>query len=188
VLKRLPVGGKQTIRVGLRGPGGAPAQDPKFDVKVIAPGQNEAAAQAKTPVPDPDGGFSVPYDPAAPGEYTVKLSATGHDKDGKPVKGEASAHFLAYPEASDEMLRKAADHATLRAIATAGGGQFHRLEDLPAFLRELKAQKLELAKPKPRFLPDWRRDHSHGFLPGWLVLFAVLLGGEWGLRRLWGMV
>jgi hypothetical protein len=188
VLKRLPVGGKQTIRVGLRGPGGAPAQDPKFEVRVIAPGQNEAAAQAKTPVPDPDGGFSVPYDPAAPGEYTVKLSATGHDKDGKPVKGEASARFLAYPEATDEMLVKAANHAELRAIATAGGGQFHRLEDLPAFLRELKEKKIDMAKPKPRFLPDWRRDHSHGFLPGWLALFAVLLGGEWGLRRLWGMV
>ena len=37
-------------------------------------------------------------------------------------------------------------------------------------------------------LPDWRRDRSRGFLPGWLVLFAVLLGGEWFLRRTWGMV
>ena len=28
--KRLPVGGKQPVRVGLRAPGGAPAKDPQF--------------------------------------------------------------------------------------------------------------------------------------------------------------
>jgi hypothetical protein len=153
-LKRLPVGGKQTIRVGLRTPGGAPAKEPQFTVKVIAPGQDEAAAQQRTAVPDPDGGFKVAYDPAVPGEYTVKVSAVGKDKDDKEVKGEASARFLAYPEASDEMLAKAANHDLLRKIAAAGGGQFHRLEELP----------------------------------GWLALFALLLGGEWALRRLWGMV
>lgn len=63
-----------------------------------------------------------------------------------------------------------------------------RLEDLPGFLKDLKAQPLEAVKPKPKYLPDWRRDHSRGFLQGWLVVFAVLLGLEWGLRRLWGLV
>ena len=46
----------------------------------------------------------------------------------------------------------------------------------------------ETVKPKPKYLPDWRRDRSKGFLPGWLILFAVLLGTEWALRRMWGMV
>lgn len=188
MVKRLPVGGKQTVRVGLRSPGGAPAKDPQFAVKILAPGEAEASAQPRTVVPDPDGGFQVPYSPTAPGEYTVKVSAVGKDKDGKEVKGEASARFLAYPEASDEMLRKAADHDTLRKIAAAGGGQFHRLDELPAFLKELAAQPLETVKPKPKYLPDWRRDRSRGFLPGWLILFALLLGGEWALRRMWGMV
>jgi hypothetical protein len=186
--KRLPVGGKQTVRVGLRSPGGAPAKDPQFTVKVLAPGQDETAAQPRTVVPDPDGGFQVTYNPTAPGEYTVKVAAVGKDKDGKEVKGEASARFQAYPEASDEMLRKAADHDMLRKIASAGGGQFHRLDELPAFLKELAAQPLETVKPKPKYLPDWRRDRSKGFLPGWLVLFALLLGGEWALRRMWGLV
>ena len=86
------------------------------------------------------------------------------------------------------MLRTAADPDFLKAVATAGGGRFHRLEELPAFLRELKSQPPDAAKPKPRYLPDWRRDHSHGFLTVWLVVFTTLLGAEWGLRRLWGMV
>ena len=41
---------------------------------------------------------------------------------------------------------------------------------------------------RPKFLPDWRRNHSKGFLTLWLVVFTGLLGAEWGLRRLWGMV
>ncbi|OWK45038.1 Threonine dehydrogenase [Fimbriiglobus ruber] len=187
-LRRLPLGGKNTIRVGLRQSGGAAAHDPKFDVKVIAPGESEEAARPRTVVPDPDGGFKLTYDPTAAGEYVVKVTATGKDGTGKDVKGEASARFLAYPEASDEMLRKAANPETLKRIATAGGGQFYRLEDLPTFLKDLKAQPLEAVKPRPRYIPDWRRDHSKGFLPGWLVVFVTLLGTEWALRRLWGMV
>src|SRR5207244_1734561 len=41
---------------------------------------------------------------------------------------------------------------------------------------------------RPKFLPDWRRNHSKGFLTLWLVVFTGLPGAEWGLRRLWGMV
>ena len=187
-LRRLPVGGKQSIRVGLRTAGGVPAKDPKFELKVIPPGTDEAAAKTLTPIPDPDGGFKVPYDPAVAGEFNVKLVATGKDAEGKDVKGEATARFLAYDEASDEMLKKAADHDFLQKLAAAGGGKFQRLEDLPAFLKELKAEKIETVKPKPKFRPDWRRAHSEGFLPFWLMLFVLLLGTEWGLRRWWGLV
>ena len=62
-------------------------------------------------------------------------------------------------------------------------GQFHssKLTDhVPVLTRGLRK--------KPKYLPDWRRNHSKGFLPAWLVLFTVLLGTEWGLRRYWGMV
>ncbi|MFO0848450.1 MAG: carboxypeptidase-like regulatory domain-containing protein [Gemmataceae bacterium] len=186
--RRGPVGTKQGIRVGLRAPGGVPVPNPKFTVKVVAPGETPEMARQYQPVTDADGGYRVPYDPAAPGEYTVTLSASGTDAAGKEVKGDATARFLVYAEASDELLRKAADHDALRRIATAGGGKFHRLEDLPRFLQELAAQPLDTMRPKPKYLPDWRRDHSGGFLPAWLVLFAALLGAEWGLRRVWGLV
>lgn len=187
-LRRLPIRGKQTIRVGLRGPGGAPARDPKFVVKVIAPGENEATTPERAALPDPDGAFKLTYDPALSGEYQVKVTATGRGPKDEEVQGEATARFLAYPEVSDEMVRKSADHEFLQRLATAGGGTFHRLEDLPSVLKEIKAQPVETVKPRPKYLPDWRRDHSKGFLPGWLVAFAALLGTEWALRRLWGMV
>lgn len=186
--RRGPVGTKQGVRVGLRAAGGAPVPNPKFTVKIVAPGETPETAQPRAVVPDAEGGYRVPYDPTAPGEYTVTLSATGLDASGKEVAGDATARFLVYAEASDELLRKAADHDVLRRIAAAGGGRFHRLEDLPRFLQELAAQPLDVMRPKPKYLPDWRRDHSRGFLPGWLVLFAALLGAEWGLRRVWGLV
>jgi len=108
--------------------------------------------------------------------------------DGKPQKYRGTARFIAFPDISDEMLRVGAAPDFMEKLAAASGGKALRLEDLPDFLKELKGQTLESWKPKPRYVPDWRRNHSHGFLPGWLVVFVTLLGLEWGLRRLWGMV
>ena len=187
-LPRLPVGGKQMIRVGLRSPGGAPAKDPKLTVKVIPPGGTEETTSPMEAELDPDRGYVVPFSPTLEGEYTVKLVASGKDKDGQEVKGDASARFLAFAEVSDEKARKAANHDMLKRIATVGGGQFHRLEALPKFLKDLRDEPLITEKPRAKYYPDWRRDHSKGFLPGWLILFVALLGTEWGLRRLWGLV
>lgn len=186
--RELPAGSEQTVRVGLRGQGGAEIKDANFQVKVIAPGQNAGQGETKPSVADPNGGAKVAFNALVAGEYTVTVAATGKDNQGAEIKGEASARFFAYPDVSDEMLRTAADHEFLKSLAGAGGGQFLRLDDLPQFFRSIIDQKLPTTKPKPRFFPDWRRDHSKGFLPGWLILFVVIVGLEWGLRRLWGMV
>ena len=128
--------GTQTIRVGLRQPGGADAIDPQFEVKVIAPGENEVTVPNRTPVNDPEGGYRLVYDPALPGEYVVKVSAKGKDGKGVEVKGEAQARFFASPETSEEMLRTAADFDFMQKMAAAGGGKALRLDDLPQFLKD----------------------------------------------------
>jgi hypothetical protein len=186
--RELPAGSEQTVRVGLRGPGGAELKDAAFTVKVTQPGQTADAAETKPAVADPAGGAKVAFNATTAGEYTVTVAATGKDATGADIKGEASARFFAYPDVSDEMLRTAADHEFLKSLASAGGGQHYRLDDLPQYFRGLVGQPLENAKPKPKYVPDWRRNHSKGFLPGWLVLFVALVGVEWGLRRWWGMV
>jgi hypothetical protein len=76
----------------------------------------------------------------------------------------------------------------MKRLSQAYGGKALRLEDLPQALRELKQHTFAWTRPKPRYYPDWRRDHSQGFLPLWLFLFTLFLLGEWGLRRLWGLV
>lgn len=186
--RRLAVGAKQTVRVGIRGPDGADLTDAEYDVRILAPGDNEATAPRRPVIAQAGGGARLPYEPSTAGEYVVVVKAKGRDATGKDYSGEAQARFLAYPEVSDEMLHTSADADMMARIAQASGGRALRLDDLPAFLKELKAQAMDAVKPKPRYLPDWRRNHSQGFLPGWLILFVMLLAVEWGLRRLWGLV
>ena len=185
---RVAVGNKQGIKIGLRGPNGGAVTDAKFEVKVFGPNETEATAKAQAVVIDPTGGNKVNYLPTGPGEYTVKLVASGKTTDGKEAKGEASAKFLSYAEVSEEMVRTAADPEFLEKLATSGGGRAYRLDDLAGYLKDLKGQPLAAVKPKPRYLPSWEPKWDHRFLPTWLVAFAVLLGLEWGLRRWWGMV
>jgi hypothetical protein len=193
--RRLPIAGDQEVRVGLKTAAGGDDPNAKLTVKVLAPGEDEAKATPQRTVRDKDG-EKVLFKPRVAGEYVVVVSAPvigpdGKpvlDAEGKPVEHRGMARFIAYPEVSEEMLKVACDADFLRKISDASGGKALRLEDLPAFLKELKGQPLELARPKPRYYPDWRRNHSKGFLPAWLALFVALLGTEWGLRRLWGMV
>ena len=189
--RRLAVGGDQTIRVGVKSALGGEEPNPELEVKVLPPGStDEEKAPRQTLLRDAKGA-KVLFRPPLPGEYTVVVTAPLKDKDGNVVPGQklrGTARFLAYPEVSDEMLNVAADHRFLERLSSAGGGKALRLEDLSAYLRELKGQSLDVLKPKPRYYPDWRRNHSKGFLPAWLVLFVALLGVEWGLRRYWGMV
>jgi hypothetical protein len=91
------------------------------------------------------------------------------------------------------MTRRAADHEFLRKLAAAGGGDFHRVEDLPRFLEKLQHDPLARAKPKMRRWPDWsdaQRDPRapSPFRIGFFALFVGIVSGEWLLRRRWGLV
>jgi len=193
--RRLAVGSDQTIWVGLKSPQGGDDPNAELEVKILPPGQDkpedEAKASKQTVLKSTKDGKpanKVLFKPTAPGEYTVVVNATAKGPDGQPQKYRGTARFIAFPDVSDEMLRVGSDPSFMEKVATASGGKALRLEDLPDFLKDLKSQKIDTLKPKPRYLPDWRRNHSKGFLPSWLVLFVLLLGAEWGLRRYWGLV
>ena len=201
--RRLAVGGDQTIWVGLKSPAGGDDPNAELEVKILPPGQDKPEDEDKAPrqtvlktTKDGKPATKVLFKPTVAGEYNVVVTSLMKGPDGKPMLGpdgkpqkyRGTARFIAFPDVSDEMLRVSADPQFMEKLALASGGKALRLEDLPDFLKELKGQKLDTLKPKPRYLPDWRRNHSKGFLSGWLVLFVTFLGVEWGLRRLWGMV
>jgi hypothetical protein len=201
--RQLNVGGEQTLRLGVKTPGGADDPNAELTLKVVPLPDGKAEpdpaeldrARPETVVRDKDGA-KVLYRPRVRGEYFAVLTSPKKDAEGKPIRGEdgkpellrATAKFIAIPDTSDEMLRTNADPESMERLAVPTDGKALRLEDLPSFLRDLKSEPLASAKPKPRYYPDWRRNHSKGFLPLWLVVFTLLLGTEWGLRRLWGMV
>lgn len=183
--RRLPVRGDLGFSVGVRSRGGVDLKDGSYTVEVVGPDG------VKTPVPtartaSDDRGTFVKTD--VPGEYLISVHGKAKDpSSGEVIDGEASAHFIVYDE-DIEMMRRAADHDFLKKLATAGGGDFHRVEELPAFLRRMQSENLARHKPKLLLRPDWRTTGRSSFLMIFFVLFVMTLSLEWLLRRRWGMV
>jgi hypothetical protein len=182
--RRLPARGDLGFRVGVRSKGGVDLKDAKYTVEVVGPGGE------RTPVPvshdgSEDRGTFAKTD--VPGEYRIVVRGEANDPStGEAVSGEASARVIVYDE-DLEMARRAADHDFLKKLAAAGGGQFHRVEELPAFLRQLMSQPLARERPKLDLVPDWRTTKRSPFFMGFFALFVAVLTGEWVLRRRWGL-
>jgi uncharacterized membrane protein len=181
--RRLAAGGKQGFVTGLRGKTGVEVADARFEVKVVGPDG------AEVPVPVAKSGEvqrGTFWKTDKPGEYRIVARGQGTDADGSAVTGEANARFLVYQD-DTEMLRQAADHEFLAKVAAAGSGKGMRADDLPRFLQELKATPPPQQRSKVTYLPDWRGTGTSPFLPILLLLFVGLIGGEWALRRAWGL-
>jgi uncharacterized membrane protein len=183
--RRLPARNDLGFSVGVRSKGGVDLKEGSYSVEVVGPDGN------RTPVPTArtqteDRGTFVKTD--APGEYLITVRGEAKDPaSGEVVKGEQSAHFIVYDE-DLELSRRAADHDFLRKLAASGGGEFHRVEELPSFLRRMQTENLARNKPKLTLRPDWRTTGRSPFLVLFFVLFVTVLSVEWLLRRRWGMV
>jgi uncharacterized membrane protein len=183
--RRLPVRSDLGFSVGAKSRGGIDLKDGSYTVEVAGPDGT------KTPVPtartaNDDRGAFVKTD--VPGQYLLTVHGKAKDpSSGEVIEGEASAHFIVYDE-DIEMTRRAADHDFLKKLAAAGGGDFHHIEELPAFLRRMQSEGLARNKPKMVFRPDWRTTGRSPFLMIFFVLFVITLSVEWLLRRCWGMV
>jgi uncharacterized membrane protein len=184
-VRRLPVRSELGFQVGLRGKGGGPdLRNGKYEVEVI----NPAGAKVRVPVmqgaTENRGNFTATR---SPGIYRIVVRGKGKDLSGAEVSGEVSARVIVYDE-DVEMLHPAADLEFLKKLASAGGGEALRVEQLPDFLNRLAEQPLDRGKPKLLVRPDWRSTGRSGFLVAFFVAFCVLVSMEWGLRRWWGMV
>ncbi len=198
--RQLKMTQEQTVRVGIKKPDGTDDPDAPLQVRIVPlpAGAKEPnpADLAKAPPPtvltetDRDGRpfRKVLFRAPAPGEYFVTVTGPVKKADGRTEEGQGTAKFIVIPDTSDEMLRINADPDFMQRVVAPTGGKALRLDELPSFLRQLKAESPPDMGVKPRYYPDWHRHRSGGFLPLWLVLFTTLLGAEWGLRRLWGMV
>jgi uncharacterized membrane protein len=183
--RRLPLRGDLGFSVGVRSRGGVDLPDGSYTVEVSGPdGVKTPVSTARTATEDR--GVFVKTD--APGEYLITVHGKAKDPSGgEVIDGAASAHFLVYDE-DVELRRRAADHDFLKKLASAGGGTFHRIEELPSFLRRLASENQARHKPKRLLRPDWRTTGRSSFLTVFFVLFVTTLSLEWLLRRRWGMV
>jgi uncharacterized membrane protein len=182
--RRLPARSDLGFSVGLRSKGGVALTDGTYQVVVEGPdGVKTPVAVSRTAGED-RGSFTKAD---APGEYRVIVHGQGKDADGEPVAGDASARFIVYDD-DVELMNRGANHDFLRRLATAGGGQFQRGEELPAFLEKLAVDTQARERPKLDLYPNWRSTSPSLFLVTFLLLFVAVLAAEWTLRRRWGLV
>jgi hypothetical protein len=182
--RRLAAGGKLPFLVGLRGKGGEDRPDGQYEVKVIDPNKVETIVPTSHDKNE-DKGLFLKTD--APGAYLLEVNGKGKDANGDPISGTARSRFIVYEDYA-EMKQRAANHDFLKALAEAGGGEFHQPDDLAAYLTQLANQPLPQSRPKANLWPEWRRNQLSGFLVGLFLLFVAILSLEWFLRRRWGLV
>lgn len=191
--RRIAVNGKNTLRMGIKDKHTDLVLNAKLRYQVLAPGEKPDERKAKSPDRSDKGEFRATYEPKEPGEYRIIVWGEGKDPDGTDIKGDAESRFIVHADISDEKLRPAARDDFLLGLENTANGVIpetvRRADKLPGFLESEFVQKpLKLTTAKPRLHPDWRRNGSSWFLPVVLVVFVVVLGLEWGLRRVWGMV
>jgi uncharacterized membrane protein len=187
--RRLPARGELRFAAGVRSKGGVDLPGGSYKVEVVGPTGVRTPVAMALSSSEAQGVFARTD---APGEYRVEVRAHARDPATREEVGNenkpepAVARFLVYDE-DLEMARRAADHEFLRKLAAAGGGEFHRADELPEHLRRLLQDPLSRTKPKLVLRPDWRSTGPSPFL-GWLFgIFVALLSVEWFLRRRWGM-
>ncbi len=185
-VRRLPVGTDLGFQVGLRGKGGGPdLRDGKYEVEVETPKGQKLRTPVVRGATENRGTFTATQ---VPGVYRIVVRGEGKDSSGGVVSGETSARVIVYDE-DLEMTRPAADPDFLARLAGAGGGgEALRVEQLPDFLNRLAEQPLERGKPRQVLRPDWQTRGRSPFLGVYFVVFCVVVGAEWALRRWWGLV
>jgi uncharacterized membrane protein len=174
--RRVMRGTNVEFNVGADNPQGEPVAGAQFDVSIQTPeGKSESVRTVKT-----GDGWSAAYrNTAKPGDYRIIVKA----KDGGTDLGNAEARFLV-PNQDVELDRPAAEPTLMAQLADMtkpAGGAALAAEELPDLLRRLANKPPELKEEVTAKVTYWDT---------WPFFLTVvgLLGGEWYLRKRWGLV
>ena len=187
--RRLPMRSDLGFRVGLRSKAGSEIEGGTFVVEVQRPDGTKGIVPTGRTANEVRGRYEATD---KPGEYRLIVRGEGKDVDGTVIHGEATARFLVFEE-DQEMARIAADPTFLETLARSGGGQFagERGERLGDYLRTLLDKPPLFDRADFELYPDWRNMESSptgsGFLAIFYMIFVAIVGGEWFLRRIWGL-
>lgn len=127
--------------------------------------------------PDESGGGAYRADtaPLEPGVYEVRVTVGGEAENAV----QATVSFAVREKDAGELARLTADETTLRQIASASRGTFHREEDLDALLAELKPlSRGRIVESETVLWQEWP----------WFAVIMALVTLEWLLRKKEGML
>ena len=171
--RRFAPGQRVEFGVGAQSPTGEPVEDAAYEAEVVLPDGKRRPVRLVAGETAITGSFR---DAQAAGDYTIRVTAK---QEGR-VLGTARARFLVF-EQDLELDNAAADATVLDNLATMTGGQSLTPEELPDLIERLTqdTETLRVQRETTKTLWDtWSL----------LLLLVGLLGGEWYLRKRWGLV
>ncbi len=158
---------------GANGPNGEPVPNVEFAAEIERPDGTRQSLPLVRRAQESAGSYR---DTLLPGDYAVRVVAKAQGKE----LGSARSRFLV-AEQDLELDNPLADPTLLDNLATMTGGKSLVPEELAAQLERLAEQRETLeveTEVKRTFWDSW---------PFFFLLIS-LLGGEWYLRKRWGLV
>ena len=148
-----------------------PLEAPGYRVSVTRLDDQFRTTPTLKPVPGIAGLYHTIYVPRQPGRYTVTAGEASAQPQGQPDAN--VAEFDVRPADAEQMDTAMHEH-TLVSMARATGGEYLRLIDLPRLPEMIESRDQTLTYTQE--YPLWNT---------WvvLVLFLLLAGSEWFLRR-----
>jgi uncharacterized membrane protein len=161
------------LRIIVRDGAFEPQRDAAIDVRVTAPDGKLVTLHATPDATAGDGHYVASFRPEQSGLFKVTAEA----KRGSTVIGTAATSVLA-GGADIEMTDPRLNEQLLRRIAAASGGRLVTEDQLASLPGILKASLpvATLTVPKDLWHTGWS-----------FAMILMLLGGEWILRRRWGL-
>lgn len=164
---------KIKFRVEARDPNYSPVQDATVTVRLLGP---EGIADEAVLRPDAaqTGVYQGEWSAPKPGSYLAEAVARrGAEEIGRDVLTFQRQDGVA------ENFRVEQNRELLEKLAQQTGGSYHRPAETSQLLDEISLSEAGLTVRENRDLWD---------MPFFLLLLACLLGGQWLLRRKWGMI
>ncbi|TWT38903.1 glutamine amidotransferase [Blastopirellula retiformator] len=178
--RRFPPQSDFTFNAGARDAAGDVIADATFQASLIAPDGSKSSLRLS---PGDEGVIGAVETGEAAGDYLIEVTAL---RDGKPLGTGKGRFFVADQDLElADPSAKPSQMASLAAITSAAGGRAWAAEQLPELIELVKKSppETEVEVQTKWTWPESTRD-------AWLnlILVVALLGGEWYLRKKWGMV
>ena len=121
-----------------------------------------------------DGEYSVEFRPLEQGEYEVEVTA---ERNGETLGSDKT--YLYTAPSDDEYFSASRRTQTLRRIADETGGQFYTPEDVSSLPEDIRVTGAGVTLIEELDLWD---------MPFLFFLLLMLMGAEWGFRRIRGLI
>jgi hypothetical protein len=178
--RRYRQGGRVVFRTGARSAAGDPLPRAELRAELVLPDGSRRAVPLSA---EEDHFLGAVDDLQLPGDYLVEANA----RDAGQTIGTARADFQVLDE-DLELSNPAADPDQLRRLARLTSdfdGRFLAPEELPEVLRQIRDRPPEV---EVEIQSKWQLGSTPAGAWLLLLLLAGLLGGEWTLRKKWGLV